>query len=259
MRGWKFSRWLTSRRRVAFVAAIGTLACIIVAFAIDSYSISQGRWMWGEDPWKNVIIPLVLAPPVFYGLLTMVRQLSIAHDRLEIVASTDSLTSCLNRAAFATLVDAYLEKFSGTPRNHGALLIVDVDHFKKINDTLGHDVGDEALKMIASTIRGALRDIDLVGRLGGEEFSVFLPGAHADQCAEIAERIRVAVQRSDFRPNGDRWLLSVSIGAAPFAAATTFSELYRVADQHLYDAKRKGRNRVAVAAPLDGTAAQRVH
>jgi DNA-binding transcriptional LysR family regulator len=101
--------------------------------------------------------------------------------------------------------------------------------------------------------------IDLVGRLGGEEFSVFLPGAHADQCAEIAERIRVAVQRSDFRPNGDRWLLSVSIGAAPFAAATTFSELYRVADQHLYDAKRKGRNRVAVAAPLDGTAAQRVH
>lgn len=258
MRDWKYHRWLTSRRRVTIFTAVGTLACIAVAFAIDSYSITQGRWAWGEDPWKNVIIPLVIAPPTLYILLTQMRELSIARDRLEVIASTDSLTSCLNRAAFATLVEGYLERFAGSPSNHGALLVVDVDHFKKINDTLGHHVGDEVLKMIASTIRNALRDTDLIGRLGGEEFSVFLPGTRPDQCAEIAERVRLAVQQANFRPEGSPLLLTVSIGAAPFATATTFSELYQVADQHLYDAKRTGRNRVAIATLLDGTTSRQV-
>ena len=252
MSGWKFNQWLTSQRRVILITAAGTLACIIIAFAIDSYSVRQNQWAWGEDPWNNVIIPLVIAPPVLYFLLSKMRELSIAHHQLEIVASTDSLTSCLNRAAFATLVDAYLDKFSAVPRAQGALLVVDVDNFKTINDTLGHDVGDEALKVIAVTIRNELRDIDLIGRLGGEEFSIFLPGVHRHQCSEIAERIRSAIQKADFNPAGERWSLTVCIGAAPFTAKTSFSDLYRVADQHLYGAKRNGRNRVMMAATLDG-------
>jgi diguanylate cyclase (GGDEF)-like protein len=220
---------------------------------MDSYSITEGRWALGTDPWKNVLIPAVIAPPAFFFLLTMVRQLTQARQQLEVVASTDSLTSCLNRAAFATLVEAYLEKFSHTPTSHGAMLVIDVDYFKRVNDALGHDVGDEALKAIASAIRGTLRNVDLVGRLGGEEFSVFLPGAPPEQCAEIAERIRLAVDRIEFAPDNERWPLSVSIGGIIFGSTATFSDLYRSADRQLYEAKRRGRNRVMIASAVSAS------
>ncbi|MCV0396178.1 MAG: GGDEF domain-containing protein [Rhizobiaceae bacterium] len=251
MRPNKFNLWLTSQYRVALLTALGTLFCIAVALVVDGYSIEEGRWRWGANPWNNVIIPLLVAPPLLYFLLTQMRRLSIAHRRLEIVASTDSLTSCLNRAAFATLVEAYLEKFADPPRhNQGAMLVIDVDHFKRINDTFGHDVGDDALKLIADSIREALRDVDLIGRLGGEEFCVFLPGATSEQCEGVAGRICRAVEDASFCPSGQRWPISVSIGAVPFAKTTTFSELYRVADQHLYEAKRSGRNKVVVSRPM---------
>jgi diguanylate cyclase len=247
----KLNLWLTSQFRVAGLTAIGTLVCIVVALAFDGYSFEDGRWRWGARPWNNVIIPLIVAPPLLYFLLTQMRKLSIAHHRLEIVASTDSLTSCLNRAAFATLVEAYLEKFSPTPqRSRGALLIIDVDHFKRINDTFGHDRGDDALRLVAHSIRDVLRDVDLVGRLGGEEFSVFLPGATVDQCRSVAERIRQSVGNTPFSPEGERWQITVSIGAVVFATSATFSELYRAADQRLYEAKRGGRNRVVVTEPM---------
>lgn len=236
---------------MALLTVIGTIVCIVVALAFDGYSFADGSWRWGASPWNNVIIPLLVAPPILYFLLTQMRQLSVAHHRLEIVASTDSLTSCLNRAAFATLVEAYLEKFADSPRHsQGGMLIIDVDHFKRINDTFGHDRGDEALKLIANSIRGVLREVDLIGRMGGEEFSVFLPGATVEQTRGVAERICHAVEAVSFHPEGERWPISVSVGGAPFAATTTFSELYRVADQHLYEAKRGGRNKVVVAKPI---------
>ncbi|MEO3389028.1 GGDEF domain-containing protein [Mesorhizobium sp. CAU 1741] len=250
----KLNLWLTSQFRVVLLTVLGTLICIGIALAIDGYSFDDGGWRWGARPWNNVIIPLLVAPPLLYFLLTQMRRLSIAYHRLETVASTDSLTSCLNRAAFATLVEAYLERFSTSPHhNRGAMLIIDVDHFKGINDAFGHDHGDEALKLVAGSIRSVLRSVDIIGRLGGEEFSVFLPGASVEQCQSIGDRIRLAVGDVAFLPEGEPWPISVSVGAAPFSSTTTFSELYRVADQYLYKAKRDGRNRVVVA-PLLGTA-----
>lgn len=248
----RLGRWLTSQKRVAVLTAAGTALCIVIALAFDSFSLASFTWEWGERPWNNVVIPLLLAPPLFYFLLTKLRALSIAHHRLEVVASTDSLTSCLNRAAFSTLVEAYLEKF-GTDRTHGqgALLVIDVDHFKRINDSYGHDVGDEALCLIAAAIRQNLRERDLLGRLGGEEFSVFLPGATEPQSRKIAERIRETVEAVLFAPVADPHPLSVSIGGAPFAGGTTFSSLYRTADQRLYVAKRAGRNKVIMASGVD--------
>jgi diguanylate cyclase (GGDEF)-like protein len=89
-----------------------------------------------------------------------------------------------------------------------------------------------------------VRAVDLVGRLGGEEFSVFLPGADPDGSASIAERIRAAIERAEFAPLGRRYPLSASVGGALFDRAASFSELYRAADQGLYAAKRAGRNRI---------------
>lgn len=237
--------------RVIALTTLGTLCCIAVAFLYDSYSFSDGVWRWGGNPINNVVIPLLLAPPFFLFLLGKLRELAIANERLMQIASTDGLTSCLSRVAFTTLVDAYLQKFATAddPTHKGALLVLDVDHFKSVNDRFGHDVGDDALKSIVGSIRETLRDIDLVGRMGGEEFGVFLPGVSPVDTATVAERILRTVGATNFLPRGTPYPLSVSIGGAIFAGPppADFAALYKVADQRLYDAKRNGRNRVELA------------
>jgi diguanylate cyclase len=233
--------------RVILFSCIGTFICIFVALAIDSFSFETGSWRWGATPWNNVIIPLVLAPPFFVYLLTKLRELAVAHHELSIVASTDVLTSCLNRRAFTAMVDAYLARVNGEEaKREGALLIIDVDHFKSVNDSFGHDRGDEALKIIAQAIKGVVREIDLVGRIGGEEFSVFLPGTDINRTKIVAERIRAAISTIDFYPTENRCDLSVSVGGATYERQATFSELFRQADQRLYAAKQNGRNRVEI-------------
>jgi diguanylate cyclase len=236
-----------SWNRVIVLTVVGTVCCIAMAFALDSYSFGENRWRLGTSPLNNVLIPLVIAPPFFFYLLSKLRQLAIAHDRLLSVATTDGLTSCLTRAAFTTLVDAYLQSVAKQAGNQdGALIVVDVDHFKHVNDSFGHDVGDEALRLIAGSIKSSLRDIDLVGRMGGEEFGVFLPNLPPQRAALLAHRIRSAVSETNFVPGGVPYELSISVGAVTFMRETSFIELYKIADLHLYDAKRNGRNRVEI-------------
>lgn len=241
--------WLTSTLRVAIVTVLGTALCILIAIVYDSFSLQTGRWEWGPRPWNNVLLPLFLAPPLLYLLLSKLRALSIVQHRLEVMASTDGLTSCLNRAAFSTLVDAYLGEF----RDHkelrrGALLAIDVDNFKTVNDRYGHGAGDDALQLIAKAIKQNLRDGDLVGRLGGEEFAVFLPRLSPAQGGLVAERIRASVEQLTFAPQQRRHPLSVSIGGISLYAGASFSSLYRAADQQLYKAKRAGKNRVVMTS-----------
>lgn len=235
------------RARVYTFAALGTLACIVLAFTFDSFSFETLSWRWGTDPTNDILIPLLIAPPFFLFLLGKLRQLAIAQHELMTIASTDVLTSLLNRRAFTAMVDGYLDRVEQDAANRrGALLVVDVDYFKTVNDQFGHDRGDEALKVIAGSIKQAVRDIDLVGRMGGEEFCVFLPGLDADRSAGVAERIRRAVNEASFVVDGQPYRLSVSVGGATFADRADFSSLYRCADQWLYFAKEHGRNRVEI-------------
>lgn len=235
------------RARVYALTALGTIACISFAFAFDSFSFRTGHWRWGTDPVNDLVIPLIVAPPILLFLLTKLRQLAIAHRELMTVASTDGLTSLLNRRAFTAMVDGYLARVAEAPASpKGALLVVDVDHFKSINDRFGHDRGDQALKLIATTIKDIVRDVDLVGRLGGEEFCVFMPGLDHERTASAAERIRRAVDSTAFVVAEQPHQLSVSIGGATFAERTDFGALYRCADHWLYCAKESGRNRVEI-------------
>mgnify|MGYP001216150935 CR=1 FL=1 len=238
--------------RVVVLSALGTLCCIAVAFGIDSYDMETGVWRWGSDPINNLLIPLVVAPPFFVYLLSKLRELAIAHRELMVVASTDPLTSCLNWRAFTAMVDGYLDRIEAQKSRDsgGALLVIDIDHFKSINDRFGHDHGDEALKAVAQTIKGSLRELDVFGRLGGEEFSVFLPSATAERAESVAERIRENVCANEISLDGEKLHLSVSIGGIVVDRGTSFSELYRSADQRLYAAKRNGRNRVDMVSAL---------
>lgn len=234
-----------SRTRVYVFTALGTVACIAFAFIFDSYSFTKGTWRWGTDPINNLLIPLFIAPPFFFFLLTRMRRLSIALHELTEIAATDSLTSLLNRRAFAEMVDGYWERAKdSSARACGAFLIIDVDDFKAINDKFGHDLGDEALRLIANTIVSAVRQTDLVSRIGGEEFCVFIPGQSPEAICFAAERIRKAVNEAAFIARGQRHHLSVSVGGVYFDQSETFSDLYRGADEWLYLAKSTGRNRV---------------
>jgi diguanylate cyclase len=235
--------------RVIVYTVAGTLVCVLAALYVDSFNFA----LYDETQrlraiLTDIFVPLFLAVPLLLFFTSKLRELAIAHKRLTIYAATDALTQVMNRAAFSTLVDAYLNEVrSAEDRAKGALLIIDADNFKSVNDRFGHDRGDEALITIARSIKSTLRAPDLVGRLGGEEFGVFLPGATTEQAASVAERIRQTVSEAEFAPAGAPHHLSVSVGGAVFEKDLPFADLFRLADQQLYAAKQGGRNRVAIA------------
>lgn len=235
----------TSLARVYLLTLAGTLLCIGIAFAIDGFSIETLSWRWGSDPLNNALIPGILAPPLLLLLLSQMRQLALAHRELMAIASTDSLTRCLNRRAFTAMVEGYLASLSDRAQT-GALLVIDVDFFKSVNDRYGHDKGDEALLLVATAIRDTIRPQDLVARMGGEEFSVFLPGAATNDALLVGERIRQKIAGASFEIAGENVVITASIGGVAFPRPEPFASLYRAADQQMYLAKSKGRNQVSL-------------
>jgi len=228
--------------------ALGTLGCMLFGliymraafFGLEPRAMQQAFT-------SAIVMPLLVAPPLFLFMTLKIVALRCANRRLSRDASTDSLTDVLNRGAFAREIDRFLEV--GSPcGQRGALLVIDADNFKSINDRFGHHHGDEALTIIARSIRAILRSGDLVGRLGGEEFGVFLPGVDMDTATSLAERIRKAINLAVFAPTGQASQLSVSVGGAVFETGIGFTDLFRQADRSLYQAKRFGRNRVEVVA-----------
>ena len=137
-------------------------------------------------------------------------------------------------------------------RSRGALLLVDIDHFKRVNDHYGHLAGDHVLRHIVGVLRQRLRASDVLGRYGGEEFMVLLPGTDLHGAAQLAEQLRQAVQAAPCEWQGQRIAFTVSIGVAssadtPADPSRTSEALLQAADQALYRAKDDGRNRVALA------------
>ena len=180
---------------------------------------------------------------VIVGLIEQVIENAI---RLENLTSIDKLTQVYNRHFYDSQVRVEIERAtrSGTKLS---ILILDIDDFKAINDTLGHRKGDEALFVVADLIKKNLRKIDLPFRYGGEEFVILLPGTSETEAIHTAERLRLVVSEYDefLAADGSRRTIQVSIGAAVFPDhARTEEELFSKADTALYQAKRGGKNRV---------------
>ena len=227
------------RARVFLLTSIGTLVCIAVAFAFDSYSFEEG-WRWGGNPINNVIIPLVLAPPLFFVLLSKLRELAIAHQELLLISATDSLTSCFNRRAFTALVDGYLEKLEGRERE-GALLVIDVDHFKSVNDTYGHEIGDLALRNFSQILLSELGPSDVLARWGGEEFILYLCERDQENARAVLEEARKAIAEAEIIPQQQ-----ITFSAGIVAMSGDIDTDAASADALLYAAKKAGRNRIAI-------------
>jgi diguanylate cyclase (GGDEF)-like protein len=175
----------------------------------------------------------------------VVKHLSTAR-KMRDLALTDELTKLPNRRHVLTFADEQL-KIARMGGKGFAVLALDIDHFKRINDTLGHDAGDAVLKRVADTCRAALRAHDRMGRIGGEEFLVVLPGSDAAAAADVAERLRSAVEQIGFSDLSPALKITVSIGVTVWKSADDFSSIVKRADDLLYRAKEGGRNRVEKA------------
>ncbi|MER8571649.1 GGDEF domain-containing protein [Mesorhizobium sp. M1338] len=190
------------------------------------------------------IYPLIRKQATEEGKLrAMTVSLSARSETLEHAALTDGLTGMQNRRYFDDALKEYLEEFRRIEKPVG-LMILDLDHFKQVNDTHGHDVGDEVLKAVANCLKDMTRYHDVVARLGGEEFAVVTPNMDADLLGKFAERIRKAIANMSVLSGNVRLKITTSVGLAVWDRKETAEEFYRRADRQLYEAKRQGRNRV---------------
>jgi diguanylate cyclase (GGDEF)-like protein len=186
-------------------------------------------------------------------------QLQLVHD-LRQSAETDELTGVANRRA---LVAAMVREQARSRRSGDgySLILIDLDHFKQVNDQLGHGVGDRVLKAAARVINCCLRQEDLLSRYGGDEFAILLPGTGQSGACEVAERICEKVASTAVEAEGEKIPMSVSIGTSFFdpARGMDSGQLIREADKALYRAKAAGKNRVASAEAALSSSAHRLH
>lgn len=228
---------------------MGPLFCCVVALAYNHVSFARFPADVRQEAFvAAIVVPLGIAMPFFFYFSLKLRELASVNRSLGVLAATDGLTRCLNRGAFTALVQARLNAL--VPRGStlcGALLVIDADRFKDVNDRFGHHNGDVALTLIARAIRSSVRTGDTVGRLGGEEFGVFLPGVDRIGAQLVAERLRRSVETIPFVADGLAHRLTVSVGGVVFENRAQFEELFRQADERLYVAKREGRNTVRLA------------
>jgi diguanylate cyclase (GGDEF)-like protein len=183
----------------------------------------------------------------------MAKQVSVALDKarlikdLENLATTDGLTRLYNRRTFLQRAESEFERSRRYVRPLSVLML-DVDHFKTVNDTRGHEAGDRVLRVLADTCKKTLRQQDVTGRYGGEEFVAFLPETPAELARDVAERLRISVESLAVASPQGEIRVTVSIGVATAVQATeSVAALINAADLALYEAKQKGRNRVVVS------------
>ncbi len=162
-------------------------------------------------------------------------------------ATVDALTGVYNRRWMNEAFPRVLHRCA-LNRVHSALMVLDIDHFKQVNDTYGHLVGDAALKGLADILQRNMRPHDLLVRYGGEEFAILLPDTPIEEAVTIAERLRATVAANQMRRDEVAFGITISIGIAPIRAEGRLDDFFGAADRALYRAKETGRNRVKVAA-----------
>jgi diguanylate cyclase (GGDEF)-like protein len=180
-------------------------------------------------------------------ILKLEESLLASHQQLEYLALHDGLTSLLNRRALHDHAEAELSRAARNTTPFSVIML-DIDHFKSVNDRFGHAAGDAALRLVASTLTQQVRAYDVVGRWGGEEFLILLPNTALTEARTVAERVREAIEAARLSlAAGGEVQLTASLGVATLSGATTVTDLTQQADTALYRAKQLGRNRVCLA------------
>jgi diguanylate cyclase (GGDEF)-like protein len=231
----------------ALAAAAGVLAAV---------ASQGGLWLAGAP--LNMALALALfigavglVSAAVWPLMRMLADLETARVQLDVLATRDELTGIYNRRQFLVLADREWARCRRYDMG-AALLMLDVDHFKRVNDLHGHLAGDLMLREIARAIADTLRHADILGRFGGEEFIVFLPHTDTLGALDVAERIRERVAAIALEWRGERISTTMSVGVGTLASEhDTVGALIADADRALYTAKNAGRNCVRTPAAVD--------
>ncbi|HVS32298.1 MAG TPA: GGDEF domain-containing protein [Thermoanaerobaculia bacterium] len=236
--------------------AMLTQALALVALYVLLYAFTKDIVPAGISPWMLEMMTYMHIGIVFAALCIVsyfYRQASIrAEKRMEQLATTDQLTGLANRRKMRELLDQETSRTERTTRPF-ALVLGDVDLFKKINDTFGHDFGDYVLRTVSDVLRESAREHDSVARWGGEEFLILLPETEFRGALDAAERLRAAVEQQPFSHEGESFEVTMTFGVAVYALGEDIAETMKRADRALYEGKHSGRNRVvAHLVDVDG-------
>jgi diguanylate cyclase (GGDEF)-like protein len=242
----------TRKVRLSGMESLLVLPLIAADEAIGSFAVAAKRARaFGKD--KREMLT-VIANHVAVSLAN-----AQMYGRMEQMATTDGLTGLVNHRTFQ---ERTVEMLARAERSHGkqALLLTDIDHFKKVNDTHGHPTGDVVLRGVAQVVRDCVRKVDLAARYGGEEFAIVLEGTDLAGARQLAERIRAEVQKQVFQSQAQGqapFSVTLSLGIAVYPDDGRDSKtLIANADQALYHAKHNGRNRATAHADLAGHSAK---
>ncbi|MEW9798020.1 GGDEF domain-containing protein [Alteromonas sp. CYL-A6] len=241
-------RHRSSELKAAYITIMGIFGIYAFLYALRVAVLASGNITLSlHDNAALLSMYLVLAI-TFYFLITVSFAFLIALKKemqLRLNAITDHLTGMLNRKTLDTLAEKTINQ-AARNNEHVAFIAIDIDHFKKINDNYGHDVGDAVIKKVSEAIKEETRDSDALFRLGGEEFLLLATLKQKEEASDLAERVRNNVFTRTFQVNSDEMSnISVSVGFATISgSAISWKEALKQADQALYKAKEKGRNQV---------------
>jgi diguanylate cyclase (GGDEF)-like protein len=233
--------------RVQLRFLLPLFAAISIALIVLGYSLAPDPDFW--DGLSNRTFSIVMVVVTVVALI----RLATSERKLTLRALTDPLTGVFNRRTFMDLSN----KETARAQRRGSLtsvFMIDIDHFKRINDTYGHPVGDLVIKALAETATKGLRPTDILARYGGEEFVITLPETDGDVAKRVAERLRAALEALTVPADSAEVRFTVSIGVATFATGVSITAAMERADHALYRAKQHGRNRVEIDEPAAAAA-----
>ena len=232
--------------------AIITIATTVVSVAITAIAAtilnniaSTVNFGWAIA--FAYIVPVVVTPLISWPLVGLLLRIYQSEEKMRDLASHDSLTGLLSRHAFFENGNSYIS-LAKRDRNMFSVLVIDLDHFKKINDKFGHPAGDAVLKLFADVVNSVSRNSDIIGRLGGEEFGLVLPSTGSSEAVEFSQRLHQAIDKAVLTYKNDMIKYTVSIGLTSYKtdADESLEDMLASADIALYQAKNSGRNQTAV-------------
>jgi diguanylate cyclase (GGDEF)-like protein len=201
----------------------------------------------GDIEFENVAANRVIAALVLYSVCFLIYRNSLSADVLRRLATTDPLTGAFNRRHYMDLMTREQRRADRYGTVYSVLMI-DIDHFKRVNDTYGHQIGDQAIQAMADTCKNLMRPTDIVARYGGEEFIITLTHTEEPGAVKVAERLRQAVSEIALQTDQGMLSFTISIGIGTYIKPNRLEQIIGAADEALYAAKKGGRNRVCVGA-----------
>ncbi|WP_217895695.1 sensor domain-containing diguanylate cyclase [Oceanospirillum sanctuarii] len=250
-------QWLTRKLESVFTLdsrAYSTWEQRPHLFKFKSYRPLTGK---SDQMYQNVtIIPLTgMDKSVTHAAILIYDVTDIATSKIELekanqelarLSRTDRLTGLNNRGHWEERLDQEFRRFKRS-QTASSLVMFDIDHFKKVNDTYGHQAGDEVIKLVANTLMQLQRETDISGRYGGEEFGIILPETNAEQAVIMAERLRISLEAAKVNYEGQEIQFTISLGVCEISnEMTEYNQWLELADQALYSSKRNGRNQTTI-------------